>query len=55
MLHWVLDHRGLTLASMLGFAVMSIGLMLGIGRDFFPSVDAGQFRLHMRAPAGTLE
>ena len=23
------------------------------GRDFFPTVDAGQFRLHVRAPAGT--
>src|SRR2546421_4622283 len=24
-----------------------------VGRDFFPSVDAGQLRLHVRAPAGT--
>src|SRR5437899_847905 len=24
-----------------------------VGRDFFPSVDTGQFRLHVRAPAGT--
>jgi multidrug efflux pump subunit AcrB len=24
-----------------------------IGRDFFPAVDAGQFRLHVRAPSGT--
>src|SRR5881396_2297329 len=24
-----------------------------LGRDFFPVVDAGQFRLHVRAPAGT--
>ena len=24
-----------------------------VGRDFFPVVDAGQFRLHVRAPAGT--
>ena len=24
-----------------------------LGRDFFPSVDAGQIRLHMRAPTGT--
>ena len=53
MLRWALDHRGVTLAGMLGFALASTCLMLGIGRDFFPSVDAGQFRLHMRAPAGT--
>jgi multidrug efflux pump subunit AcrB len=24
-----------------------------VGRDFFPTVDTGQFRLHVRAPAGT--
>ena len=24
-----------------------------LGRDFFPQVDAGQFRLHVRAPSGT--
>ena len=24
-----------------------------VGQDFFPTVDAGQFRLHVRAPAGT--
>jgi multidrug efflux pump subunit AcrB len=24
-----------------------------LGEDFFPTVDAGQFRLHVRAPAGT--
>ena len=24
-----------------------------VGRDFFPEVDTGQFRLHVRAPAGT--
>jgi len=26
---------------------------LVLGRDFFPLVDAGQFRLHIRAPSGT--
>ena len=24
-----------------------------LGRDFFPRVDAGQIRLHLRAPTGT--
>ena len=28
-------------------------LLLLIGQDFFPSVDAGQIRLHVRAPPGT--
>ncbi len=35
------------------FCVLSCGLFLVLGRDFFPSVDAGQIRLHMRAPTGT--
>src|SRR5207302_3126864 len=38
---------------MLGFALVSLLLYPRIGQDFFPTVDAGQFRLHVRAPAGT--
>jgi len=30
-----------------------LALLPFIGRDFFPQVDAGEFRLHVRAPAGT--
>ena len=37
----------------ISFFVVSLGLAFFIGRDFFPSVDAGQIRLHVRAPAGT--
>jgi multidrug efflux pump subunit AcrB len=37
----------------LGFCALSCLLFLVLGRDFFPSVDAGQIRLHMRAPTGT--
>jgi len=35
------------------FCVLSCGLYPFLGRDFFPSVDAGQIRLHLRAPTGT--
>ncbi len=35
------------------FAALSSGLFLALGRDFFPVVDAGQIKLHMRAPLGT--
>src|SRR2546425_540221 len=38
------------------FAVIAVSgavLLPFIGRDFFPTVDTGQFRLHVRAPAGT--
>ncbi len=31
----------------------SLALFPMLGRDFFPRVDAGQMRLHVRAPAGT--
>jgi multidrug efflux pump subunit AcrB len=35
------------------FCLLSCGLVPFLGRDFFPSVDAGQIRLHLRAPTGT--
>jgi multidrug efflux pump subunit AcrB len=35
------------------FCVLSCGLYPFLGRDFFPGVDAGQVRLHIRAPTGT--
>jgi multidrug efflux pump subunit AcrB len=37
----------------LGFCLLSCGLAFILGRDFFPSVDAGLIRLHMRLPTGT--
>ncbi len=37
----------------LAFCVLSCGLYFVLGRDFFPSVDAGLIRLHFRAPTGT--
>jgi multidrug efflux pump subunit AcrB len=48
-----LAHRAITLVLFVGFVVLSFGLIPFIGRDFFPSVDAGQLRLHVRGPAGT--
>ncbi|MDB5324167.1 MAG: mdtC 3, partial [Phycisphaerales bacterium] len=48
-----LKHRFVTTAITLTFVVGSCFLLPFIGRDFFPSVDAGQIRLHVRAPAGT--
>jgi multidrug efflux pump subunit AcrB len=52
-LDWALDHRFLTVSLLLGFALGSLALFPVIGQDFFPTVDAGQFRLHVRAPSGT--
>src|SRR5712691_9815848 len=52
-LAWSLAHRGLVLCLFGLFVVGSLSLLLGVGQDFFPYVDSGQFRLHVRAPEGT--
>jgi multidrug efflux pump subunit AcrB len=52
-LDWMLGHRTLALTAFLGFAGASLFLYPFVGRDFFPTVDAGQLRLHVRCPPGT--
>jgi len=52
-LEWCLNHRPLIIAIFLIFCLGSFVLLPFIGQDFFPSVDSGQFRLHVRAPVGT--
>src|SRR5260370_2952852 len=47
-----LHHPSLFSACFLGFCIFSGGLIFLVGRDYFPSVDAGQIRLHMRARSG---
>src|ERR1700736_774296 len=49
----VLAKRRLFAGLFLAFCVLSCALVFVLGRDFFPSVDAGQIRLHMRMPTGT--
>jgi len=49
----LLDKRRAFTLLFMGFCVVSGLLYPVLGRDFFPSVDAGQIRLHMRAPTGT--
>jgi multidrug efflux pump subunit AcrB len=52
-LEWGLTHRALAGGILLLFFGVSACLLPFIGEDFFPAVDAGQMRLHVRAPAGT--
>ena len=48
------DHAGAFLVLFLAVMVGSIALLTPwLGEDFFPSVDSGQFKLHMRAHTGT--
>ena len=48
-----LHHRGLVLGCMGAVILSSFLLLFGVGQDFFPYVDAGQIKLHVRVPAGT--
>ena len=48
-----LDRRLLFGTCFLAFCVASLLLLPTLGNDFFPTVDAGQFRLHIRAKTGT--
>jgi multidrug efflux pump subunit AcrB len=46
-------HRLVFIAAFLVFCLASLGVLLPwLGRDFFPAVDAGSFKLHVRAPTG---
>jgi multidrug efflux pump subunit AcrB len=47
------DHARVFLLLFLLFAVGSFGLAPFLGQDFFPSVDSGQFKIHVRARTGT--
>jgi len=48
------DHAGVFLILFIVFALGSIGLLApSLGEDFFPAVDSGQFKIHVRARTGT--
>ncbi|MDR3724039.1 MAG: efflux RND transporter permease subunit [Terracidiphilus sp.] len=48
------DHAGPFLVLFLVFAVASVALITPwLGQDFFPAVDSGQFKIHVRARTGT--
>jgi multidrug efflux pump subunit AcrB len=53
LLEWVLYHRVIAGGALLVFFTGSLCLLPFIGQDFFPDVDAGQLRLHVRVPTGT--
>jgi multidrug efflux pump subunit AcrB len=53
LLDWSLRHRGRVLTAFMSLTLVSLGLVFLVGQDFFPNVDSGQLRLHVRSPAGT--
>jgi len=47
-------HHAVWVAGLFGlFVAVSLILALVVGRDFFPYVDAGQIKMHVRTPEGT--
>ena len=52
-LGWTVDRPGLTIAAFGTLIVASCLLFPLLGMDFFPQIDAGQMRLHVRAPPAT--
>jgi multidrug efflux pump subunit AcrB len=53
LLQLALQNRIKLIAGFLCFSLLSLGLAPKHGQEFFPTVDGGQIKLHIRAPTGT--
>ena len=53
LLQMAVDNRRVFLPGFMTVVLLSFLLMPFLGRNFFPSVDAGQIKLHVRAQVGT--
>src|SRR5258708_6557409 len=53
LLSFGLRNAGKLVTLVLGFTVVSMGLFPFLGQNFFPSVDSGQFDMHVRVRSGT--
>lgn len=53
MLQGAVRHRKVFTVCFLVFCVLSFALLPLVGEDFFPRVDSGEFKFHIRAPIGT--
>jgi multidrug efflux pump subunit AcrB len=53
-LQWCLEHQRAFMMAFFAGCLASLALLIPwLGQDFFPAVDSGQFKLHMRARTGT--
>ena len=52
-LGWALEHSVWVASGFGVFCVLSLGLAFMVGEDFFPYIDSGQMRIHVRCPQGT--
>ncbi|MDB5393779.1 MAG: transporter [Rhodospirillales bacterium] len=53
LLQLCLNNRRKLIGGFLGFSLLSFGLAPFLGQDFFPNVDGGQIKIHVRARTGT--
>jgi multidrug efflux pump subunit AcrB len=53
LLQLCLRNRIKVITGFLAFSMLSFALAPYLGQDFFPTVDGGQIKLHIRAPTGT--
>jgi multidrug efflux pump subunit AcrB len=53
LLHLCLGNRVKLITGFMSVSLLSFALMPYLGQDFFPAVDGGQIKIHMRAPTGT--
>jgi multidrug efflux pump subunit AcrB len=52
-LHLCLHNPRKLIAGFMAFTLLSFALAPYLGQDFFPAIDGGQIKIHMRAPTGT--
>jgi multidrug efflux pump subunit AcrB len=52
-LAWALQHRAFVVGTFVIFIAGSFMMLSLVGRDFFPTVDAGLIKLHVRGAPGT--
>src|ERR1700733_6182523 len=53
LLRLALAHRVRLAGGFVCVALLSLGLAPFLGQDFFPSIDSGSIKIHIRAPTGT--
>ena len=53
LLETCIHHSRIFVICFFAACVLSFGLLPMVGQDFFPAVDSGEFKLHLRAPTGT--
>jgi CzcA family heavy metal efflux pump len=53
LLELALAHSRAVIAGFLALSLLSLLLVTQLGQDFFPQLDGGQIRIHMRAQTGT--